>query len=418
MKLGSCFSLFPNLPLMGGALLLALCLCSCGDKGKEAGAAEAGKSERLSPVESYEELLSLRLKEVEQMTDLVVSIQDRTAGEALMNELGRLTEKFKFYDMNCGRLMALNPRVHEESRKMHPAFHSILRERVDKARDRMMSGILKLHEFRYYDSDVIRNDLEKCGLSLTDERVALYLNNKIKPFLKAYLEQYSTMVDMLEGIDNKVAAEAYAVSVALQGRMVREQMNNIARMEKKYGDWIPGFERHFHDGLEKMRKKAEDERKRAFRALLKLTTARMYDSPSMQKAVEGLKIEQPRLIDFQEFWADPVAAMEEFCACLERIDFLLRGIKDAGTADQCAMELVEVVAKLKRLRYVVDDFQKSGRMNLVKTGDMERISRRAEEAEMAVSGSMARLIVETDVVTRSPLLSRAMGLYRDVMYAR
>lgn len=135
MKLGSCFSLFPNLPLMGGALLLALCLCSCGDKGKEAGAAEAGKSERLSPVESYEELLSLRLKEVEQMTDLVVSIQDRTAGEALMNELGRLTEKFKFYDMNCGRLMALNPRVHEESRKMHPAFHSILRERVDKARD-------------------------------------------------------------------------------------------------------------------------------------------------------------------------------------------------------------------------------------------------------------------------------------------
>lgn len=77
--------------------------------------------------------------------------------------------------------------------------------------------------------------------------MALYLNNKIKPFLKAYLEQYSTMVDMLEGIDNKVAAEAYAVSVALQGRMVREQMNNIARMEKKYGDWIPGFERHFHD---------------------------------------------------------------------------------------------------------------------------------------------------------------------------
>ena len=31
-------------------------------------------------------------------------------------------------------------------------------------------------------------------------------------------------------------------------------------------------------------------------------------------------------------------------------------------------------------------------MNLVKTRDMERISRRAEEAEMAVSASMARLI--------------------------
>ena len=58
MKLGSCFSLFPNLPLMGGALLLALCLCSCGDKGREAGAAEAGNSEGFSPVESYEELLS------------------------------------------------------------------------------------------------------------------------------------------------------------------------------------------------------------------------------------------------------------------------------------------------------------------------------------------------------------------------
>lgn len=71
--------------------------------------------------------------------------------------------------------------------------------------------------------------------------------------------------------------------------MVREQMNNIARMEKKYGDWIPGFERHFHDGLEKMRKKAEDERKRAFRALLKLTTARMYDSLPCKRQWRGSK---------------------------------------------------------------------------------------------------------------------------------
>ena len=31
--------------------------------------------------------------------------------------------------------------------------------------------------------------------------MALYLNNKIKPFLKAYLEQYSTMVDMLDKTD-------------------------------------------------------------------------------------------------------------------------------------------------------------------------------------------------------------------------
>ncbi len=60
------------------------------------------------------------------------------------------------------------------------------------------------------------------------------------------------------------------------------------------------------------------------------------------------KIEQPRLIDFQEFWSDPVVTMEEFCLCLERVDFLLRGIKDAGTADRCATELVEVVAQVEK----------------------------------------------------------------------
>ena len=414
MKLSSRFSLFLNLPLLGGACLLAL--CSCGDKEEGERAAEEKEAEKLSPVESYEELLSLRLKDVEQMTDLVASIQDRAAGEAVMVELGRLTDRLKLYDMNCGRLMILNPRVHEESREVHPSFHSILRERVDKARDRMMQAMLKLHELKYYDSAVIRDDLEKYGLSLTDERMAQYLNDRILPFLKAYLEQYATMVDMLEGIDNKVAAEAYAMSVALQGRMVREQMDNITRLEQEYGEWLPGFERHCHDGLEKMRRRADENRKRAFRALLKLVTARMYDSPSMQKAVVGLEMEQPRLVDFQEFWADPIMTMEEFCLCLERIQHLLRGIKDTGTADQRAMELVEVVARLKRLRYVVDDFQKSGRMNQVKTRDLERISHRAEEAEMAVSSTMAHLIVETDVVTRSPLLSRAMGFYRYVMY--
>lgn len=416
MKLSPCFSLFLNLPLVEAAFLLAL--CSCGDQGEEVvKPAEERESESFSPVESYEELLSLRLKEVEQMTDLVVSIQDRTAGEAMMNELGQLVGRFKFYDKNCGRLVVLNPNVREESRKRHPSFHSILRERGNKARDRMMAGMLKLHESKYYDSAVIRNDLEKCGLRLTDERMTRYLSDRLRPFLKAYLEQYSTMVDMLEGIDNKVAAEAYAVSVALQGRMVREQMDNITRMEKEFGEWIPGFERHFHEGLEAMRRKAEEEHKRAFRVLLRLVTARMYDSPSMQKAVVGLEMEQPRLIDFQEFWSDPIMTMEEFCLCLERIDHLLRSIKDAGMADRRAMEMVEVVAKLKRLRCAVDDFQKSGRMNLVNIGDMERISRRAEEAEMSVSYIMAHLIVETDVVTRSPLLSGAMGFYREVMYA-
>lgn len=416
MKLRSRFFLFLDLPLVVGACLLAL--CSCGDKEEGASPVEEGGSGTLSPVESYEELLALRLKDVEQMTDLVASIQDRAGGEAVMGELGRLTARMKLYDMNCGHLMILNPHVHEESRKKHSAFHSILQERVDKARDRMVEGMLKLHAVRYYDSPVIRNGLGKYGLILTNERMAQYLNDRILPFLKAYLDQYSTMVDMLEGIDNKVAAEAYAMSVALQGRMVREQMSNINRIEKEYGEWIPGLERYNHAGLEKMRKKADDDRKRAFRAFLKLVTARMYDSPAMQKAVVGLEMEPPRLMDFQEFWIDPIMTMEEFCLCLERIEHLLRGIKDTGTADRRAMELVEVVATLKRLRFVVDDFQKSGRMNLVNPKDLERISRRAEEAEMAVSSTMAHLIVETDVVTCSPLLSRALSFYRYVMYTR
>ena len=414
MKLCCRFSLFLNLPLVVGACLLVL--CSCGDKEDEPKSAEEDGSGNLSPLESYEELLSLRLKEVEQMTDLVASIHDCASGEDVMEELGRLTERLKLYDMNCGNLMSLNPHVQEESRQKHPAFHSILRERVEKARDRMMEGIVKIHKLRYYDSSVIRNDLEKYGLCLTDERMARYLNERILPFLRAYLDQYTTMVDMLEGIDNKVAAEAYAVSVALQGRMVKEQVYNILRMEQEYGEWLPGFERYFHDGLEKMRKKAEEERKRAFRALLRLAAARMYDCPSMQKAVGGLDMEQPRLIDFQEFWRDPVMTMEEFCLCLERIQNLLGDIENSGTADQRAMEVVEVVARLKRLRYVVDNFQQSGQMNLVKTKDMERISRRAEDAEMAVSSTMAHLIVETDVMTRSPLLSLAMNFYRYVMY--
>ena len=43
---------------------------------------------------------------------------------------------------------------------------------------------------------------------------------------------------------------------------------------------------------------------------------------------------------------------------------------------------------------------------------------RRKDIQVLLVTTMARLIVETDVVTRSPLLSRAMGLYRDVMYAR
>ena len=50
MKLSSRFSLFLNLPLLGGACLLAL--CSCGDKEEGERAAEEKEAEKLSPVES------------------------------------------------------------------------------------------------------------------------------------------------------------------------------------------------------------------------------------------------------------------------------------------------------------------------------------------------------------------------------
>ena len=69
---------------------------------------------------------------------------------------------------------------------------------MDKARDhRMMQAMLKLHELKYYDSAVIRDDLEKYGLGLTDERMAVF-ERQDTAVLKAYLEQYATMVDMLE----------------------------------------------------------------------------------------------------------------------------------------------------------------------------------------------------------------------------
>lgn len=110
--------------------------------------------------------------------------------------------------------------------------------------------------------------------------------------------------------------------------------------------------------------------------------------------------------------------MEEFCLSLERIRLLLQDVKDPETADKRAIEVVEVVSRLKRLRSHISRFQESGKMEMVKANDLERVSHRAEEAEMTVSGAMARLILETDVVTRSPLLSHALGFYRYVMYAR
>lgn len=415
MKSGYRFALFLNLPLVGGACLLAL--CSCGEKKGGLPASKESGSGSLSPVESYEELLSLRLKDVEQMTDLIASIQDRSRGESVMDELGRLAERQKMYEVNCSRLIALNPNVREESRKEHPAFHAILHEHVSKAHTLMMEGLLRIHDAGYYDSPQIEAELEKCDLKLTDERMAWYLDVRIFPSLKAYLSQYSSMVDMLEGIDNNVAAEAYAMSVSLQSRMVKEQAASIDLMGRTYQKWIPGFERYYHHELAELRKKADQERRRCFRAMLKLVAARMYDSQALKKAIIGLEMDQPRLIDFPELWNDPVITMEEFCLCLERIHFLLKDIGDVETADKRAMEVVDVIARLKRLRHLVVDFQKSGRMNQVKTEDMERISHRAEDAEMAVSSIMAHLIVETDVVPRSPLLSRALGFYRYVMYS-
>lgn len=415
MKSGYRFALFLNLPLVGGACLLAL--SACGDKERNSPSNEENSSGSLSPMESYEELLSLRLKDVEQMTDLIVSIQDRNRGESVMDELGRLAERQKLYEVDCSRLIALNPNVQKESRKEHPTFHSILQEHVSKAHTRMMEGLLRIHDAGYYDSSVIEAGLEKCDLKLTDERVAQYLGGRMFPSMKAYLAQYSAMVDMLEGIDNKVAAEAYAMSIALQARMVKQQVANIDLMAQAYQKWLPGFERYYHHELAELRKEADQDRRRCFRVMLKLVTAGMYDSRALNKVIVGLRMEQPRMIDFPEFWKDPVMTMEEFCLCLERIHLLLKNIKDVETADKRAMEVVDVVARLKRLHYLVGYFQKSGRMNQVKTDDMERISHRAKEAEMAVSSVMAHLIVEMDVVSRSPLLSRSLGFYRYVMYS-
>ena len=382
--------LFLKFSLLGGVCFLAP--CSCGDREEGNAQAQENGSGELSPVESYEELLSLRLRDVEQMADLIVSVQDRDRGEGVMEELGRLAERQKQYEVNCRQLLTLNPDIQKLSREKHPVFHAILRERVAKAHSQVMEQLLRIHDVKYYGSAVIKGDLEKYGLKLTNKRMAQYLNSRMLPSLEAYLVQYSSMVDMLEGIDCKVAADAYAVSLALQCRMVQEQA--------------------------KLRVKADQECKRCFRALLKLATARMYDSPLLYKTVAGIWVDHPLMIDSPEVWNDPMMTMEEFCLSLERIRLLLQDVKDPETADKRAIEVVEVVSRLKRLRSHISRFQESGKMEMVKANDLERVSHRAEEAEMTVSGAMARLILETDVVTRSPLLSHALGFYRYVMYAR
>lgn len=396
----------------------ALAPCSCGDREDGEAQMEEKGSGELSPMESYEELLSLRLRDAEQMADLIVSVQDRNRGENVMEELGHLAERQHQYEKNCQRLLTQNPDVQERSKEKHPSFHAILRERSVKAQTQVMEQLLRIHDVKYYGSAVIRKDLEKYGLKLTDKRMAQYLNSRMLPSLEAYLAQYSSMVDIMEGIDNKVAADVYAMSLALQCRMVHELAVNIIRMEHAYQAWLPGFEHYYHEGLEKLRERADKECKRCFRAMLKLAAARMYDSSALTRTVGGLQVEHPVMIDFPEFWNDPMMSMEEFCLCLERIHHLLKDVKDPATADQGAMKMVEIISRLKRLRGHIGRFQESGSMEKVRTYDLERVSRRAEDAEMAVSAVMAHLIVETDIVARSPLLSNALGFYRHVMYAR
>ena len=357
MKHRSHLFLLLKFSLLGG--VCALVLCSCGDRKDGPAQAEEDGSGELSPVESYEELLSLRLRDVEQMADLIVSVQDRDRGEGVMEELGRLAERQKQYEVNCRQLLTLNPDIQELSREKHPVFHAILRERVVKAHSQVMEQLLRIHDVKYYGSAVIKDDLEKYGLKLTNKRMAQYLNSRMLPSMEAYLAQYSSMVDMLEGIDCKVAADAYAVSLALQCRMVQEQAVNVLRMEHTYQAWLPGFENYYPKGLAKLRVKADAECKRCFRALLKLATARMYDSPLLAKTVAGIWVDHPLMIDSPEFWNDPMMTMEEFCLSLERINLLLQDVKDPETADKRAIELVEVVSRLKRLRGHINRFQES-----------------------------------------------------------
>ena len=82
------------------------------------------------------------------------------------------------------------------------------------------------------------------------------------------------------------------------------------------------------------------------------------------------------------------------------------------------MDMMDVMVQLRVLRGSIIEFQDSEQMRQVKTNDLELVSLRAEAAETAISGTMAHLIVETDVVAKSPLLSTALGFYRYIMYQR
>ena len=70
-----------------------------------------------------------------------------------------------------------------------------------KAHSQVMEQLLRIHDVKYYGSAVIKDDLEKYGLKLTNKRMAQYLNSRMLPSMEAYLAQYSSMVDMLEGFD-------------------------------------------------------------------------------------------------------------------------------------------------------------------------------------------------------------------------
>lgn len=401
--------------VIGGLVLLALAGCG-DDRGKSSNREASGGD--LSPVESYEEILALKLRDLEQMADLMTSVRDRSGGEQAMDALGRLAGLQKQYERCCKRLIALSPEVQAQSIAQHGEFHAMLRERSEWAETRVMEQLVKWHAARYYDSPSIPADLEKYGLGVTDRRMADYLQSRMLPSLQKYVAQYGVMVDMLEGIDSTTAANAYAASLSLQFCMVRRQADGIIDMERSYSQWLPGLEQYYHGGLSALRVQADNEFKRCFRVLLKLATVHAYDSDSLYRTIVGLQMQHPLLIGFPEYRESPIAAMKEFCLCLERMQTLLKDVKDPKSADRLAMDMMDVMVQLRVLRGSIIEFQDSEQMRQVKTNDLELVSLRAEAAETAISGTMAHLIVETDVVAKSPLLSTALGFYRYIMYQR
>lgn len=400
---------------------LSLCACvsllvSCGEK--ENVSVEEEDLAALSPVEAYEEVLALRLRDAEELADLMMSIKDQKHGEMIMVDVTRLTDQQREYEDASQKIIDLHPNVRELARKQHPAFHDLIQDRAAKVQVRIMEQLIRIHNARYFGSETLSVDFEKCDLNMTAGRMARYLNEKMWQPLKAYLIQYENMVNMLEGIHGKVSADAYAVSITLQNRILWEMGAGLIEMEKSYQGWLPGFELYYHEGLERLRKKGDMESKRCLSVVLKLVSAGCYGSDALRTTIDGLRVQWPMMLEGSVGMDDPVVAMEAFCISLERMQKLLKGIKDPETADQQALLMVEEISKLQRVRRKIIQFQNSGKMDLVPPAELESLSHRAEDGEMAVSGMMARLTVQSDMLVRSSLLSHALVFYRFVLYQR